>query len=328
VGSQHGIAPAGGQAVPDPVLDGLFAEGGPGSVRFHRATHFIAHTGVPLDAAPAVAVLPFTNMSPDRDQEYFADGMTEDLIRSVSRIEGVRVTPRTSVMRFKGRDRPIGEIARELGVAFVVEGSVRRDGNELRISASLIDAHRDALLWADAYDEELTGVFQLQSEITDQISRALEQRLSPADLARIAGGGTESLGAYDLLLRGREHLGRPGRADATKYVVAAEYFRRALEADPDYARAYAGLAERFRQDVHLPATPIRRDSILFYAGRAVELDPDLVEAVTELGYGHLYGQRWEEAEQSFRRALALDRSQADAMRGLSRLAALRGRLDD
>jgi adenylate cyclase len=277
---------------------------------------------------PSVAVLPFVNMSPDPDQEHFSDGITEDLITHLSRIEGVRVPSRTSVMRFKGSDLPISRIARELGVTHVLEGSVRRDGDAVRINAQLIDAGRDAHLWADIYDRELTDIFRIQSEITQEISRALAQRLSPRDRSRIAEGETGDVTAYDHLLRGREHLRRPGAVDIRRYELASEHFRQALEVDPGYARTYAGLAEVFNQNVVLPTIPVRRDSIFFYARRALELDPDLPEAMTTLGFGYLYAQDWDRAEVQFRRALSYDRNQADAMEGLSRLAGIRGRLDE
>jgi len=280
------------------------------------------------EEAPSLAVLPFVNMSPDPDQEHFSDGITEDLITHLSRIEGIRVTSRTSVMRFKQSELPISDIARELGVTHVLEGSVRRENDHVRVNAQLIDAATDTHLWADIYDRELTGIFRIQSEITEEISRALQQRLSPTDRDWIAEGGTGSLTAYDLLLRGRDYLGRPGRGDARRLELAAGFFRRALEEDPGYARAYAGLADVFRHTVGLPIIPIRRDSVLAYGRSAVELDPELVEGATALGFGYLYAQDWDRAEAQFRRALSLDRSQADAMEGLSILGHLAGRLDE
>lgn len=284
--------------------------------------------GVLSREAPAIAVLPFVNMSPDPDQEFFSDGITEDLLTSLSRIRGMRVISRTSVMRYKGTELPVTEIARELGVSYVLEGSVRREASEVRVTAQLIDALDDTHLWAETYDRELTGIFQIQSEIAQRIADALEQRLSPGDRMRIAEGGTENLTAYELFLRGREYLNRPGEADIRKYPLAMGFFRQALEVDPEYARGYAGLAEAYRRHVLLPVIPVRRDSILFYAGRAVELDPRLAEGVTELGFGHLFAQETAAAEAEFRRALDLDPNQADAAAGLSRLAGVQGRLDE
>jgi TolB-like protein/DNA-binding SARP family transcriptional activator/Tfp pilus assembly protein PilF len=280
------------------------------------------------DAARGIAVLPFLNMGSDPEQEYFSDGITEDLLTSLSRIEGLRVISRTSVMRYKGTEAPIPEIARELGVDYVLEGSVRREGNQVRITAQLIDASSDAHLWAEVYDRELTGIFQVQGEIAQRIAGALEQRLSPADRARLQGAGTASLSAYDLLLRGREYLNRPGDGDLRKYPLAVDFFRRALEVDPGYARGYAGLGEAFRRNVVLPAVPVRRDSMLAYARRAVELDPELGEAAAELGFAYLYAGEREGAEAAFRRAIALDPNHAEALEGMARLSAVGGRLDE
>jgi len=276
---------------------------------------------------PGIAVLPFVNMSADPEKEYFSDGITEDLLTSLSRIPELRVISRTSVMRYKRTELPIGEIARDLGVRYVLEGSVRREGNQVRITAQLIDAVSDTHLWAELYDRELSGVFGIQSEIADRIAAALARRLAPADRASIAVGGTSDPAAYDLLLRGREYLNRPGDADLRKYAPAKRFFRRALEVDPGYARAYSGLSEAFLQNVGLSQTT-RSDSALFYARRAVAEDRGLAEAAAALGAAHAMAGQRERAEHEFRRALALDPNQSGAMEGIARLSALRGRLDE
>jgi TolB-like protein/Flp pilus assembly protein TadD len=276
----------------------------------------------------SIAVLPFVNLSPDPEQEYFSDGITEDLITNLSRIEELRVISRSSVMRYKGSELAAAQIAGELRVGHVLEGSVRREGNQVRINVQLIDPARDSPLWAARYDRELTSIFEIQGELAQRIAEALEQRLSPEDRTRIAAGGTEDLAAYELLLRGREYLNRPGAGDLRKYPLAMGFFRQALEVDPGYARAYVGLSQVFRRNVALPTIPVRRDSILFYARRAVDLDPELAEAATELAYGHLFAGDRARAEAEFQRALALDANQADAMEGMARLAVLGGRLDE
>jgi adenylate cyclase len=273
-------------------------------------------------------VLPFLSMSSDPEQEYFSDGITEDLLARLSRIPDLRVISRTSVMRYKGTDVPIPEIAREVGVRYVLEGSVRREGARVRIVAQLIDSATDGHVWAETYDRELPGIFDIQSEIADRIARALELRISPADRARLAMRSPANLTAYDLLLRGREYLGRPGETDLRKYPLAIGFFRQAMEADPGYARAVAALSEAYRRNGGLPLVPVRRDSMLVYARRAVELDPDLPEAATEMGFAYLFAGEGEPAAAEFRRALGLDPNQADALDGLARLAAMGGRLDD
>lgn len=282
-------------------------------------------------AAPSsvgIAVLPFESWSPDPDQEYFADGMTEDILTALSRIQDLRVISRTSVMRYKGTALSSPEIGSELGVDLLLEGTVRREADVVRITAQLIDATTDAHLWAEVYDREVGDVFGVQREIAERIAAALERRLLPGAREELAAGETPDTAAYDLLLRGREYLNRPGEGDLRKYPLAMGFFHRALETDPDYARAYAGIAQAFRRHVALPAVPIRRDSILHYAGRAIELTPELAEAATELGFGHLFSGELGPAEAAFRRALGADPNQADAMEGMARLAALQGRLDD
>ena len=275
-----------------------------------------------------IAVLPFENWSPDPDQEYFADGITEDVITALSRIQDLRVLSRTSIMRYKGTALSSPEIGSELGVDLLLEGTVRREGDVVRITAQLIDAQTDAHLWAEAYDREVRDVFGVQREIAERIAAALERRLLPGAREELAAGETPDADAYDLFLRGREYLNRPGETDLRKYPLAMGFFHRALETDPDYARAYAGIAQAFRRHVALPAVPVRRDSILHYAGRAMELAPELAEAATELGFGHLFSGELGPAEGAFRRALAADPNQPDAMEGMARLAALQGRLDD
>jgi TolB-like protein/DNA-binding SARP family transcriptional activator/Tfp pilus assembly protein PilF len=274
-----------------------------------------------------VAVLPFANLSDDPDHEYFSDGITEDLISHLARIEGLRVPSRTSVMRYKEREASVGEIAHELGVSHLLAGSVRRDGDRVRITAQLVDAARDDHLWAETFDRELTDVFRIQSEIAELVAGALRRRLSPAERGRIADGGTESLDAYDLLLRGREYLNRPGEADVRKYPPAMAFFREALEVDPDYAPAFVGLSRAFQEHVGLPFD-VRRDSALVYATRAVEADADLPEAAAAMGWGLLTSGEPQAAGTWFRRALELEAAQPDAVEGLARMAWLEGRLDE
>jgi TolB-like protein/DNA-binding SARP family transcriptional activator/Tfp pilus assembly protein PilF len=281
----------------------------------------------PFPSSGGIAVLPFANWSADPDQEYFSDGVTEDLITALSRLEGLRVISRTSVMRYKGTSLSSPEIGSELDVEYLLEGTVRREANEVRITAQLIHAATDGHLWADAYDRDVTDVFAVQSEIAATIASALEQRLLPGGSEGMASGGTRDPTAYDLFLRGREYLNRPGEGDLRKYALAMDFFRRALDLDPAYAHGHAGLAQAFRRHVALPLAPVRRDSVLHHASRAVELAPDLVEGITELGFGHLYAGDHDSAESAFQRALTLDPNHAHALDGMARLAAVRGRLD-
>ena len=278
------------------------------------------------DTAPSIAVLPFVNMSPDPDQEYFSDGITEDLITNLSRIDGLRVISRTSVMRYKTRETQLADIAAQFDVKYILEGSVRRAGNELRITAQLIDAARDVHLWSETYDRELTGIFEIQSEIAAHIADALQQHLSAEHQARIAGGGTGSMAAYDLVLRGMEYLNRAGAGDVRKYPPAMNFFRHALNADAEYARAYIGISRVFRLHVGLPVT-VRMDSALYYARKAVSLEPELPDAVAALGFAHLVAGELPGAEEAFGRVLELDPNHAEAMSGMARFFSRSGRFD-
>jgi adenylate cyclase len=156
----------------------------------------------------SIAVLPFVNLSADAENEYFSDGITDDILAQLSKIADLKVISRSSVMAYKGAPRPIREIGEELSVAHVLEGSVRRDGRRVRIVAQLGEARTDRHVWAETYDRELTDIFEIQSEIAQQIVRALQARLSPAEQARIAAAATADPAAYDLYLRARQHSQR------------------------------------------------------------------------------------------------------------------------
>jgi TolB-like protein/DNA-binding SARP family transcriptional activator/Tfp pilus assembly protein PilF len=274
-----------------------------------------------------IAVLPFVNMSPDPEQEYFADGITEDLLTSLTKLRRMRVISRTSVMRYKNSDKSLPEIAGELNVEYVLEGSVRRDQNQIRITAQLIEVANDNHLWAETYDREFTDIFNIKSDIAYQISEALQEQLQLSGHDRAVHSGTDNITAYDLFLRGREYLNRPGDADQRKYIVATELFQQAFEADPEFTRAYSSLSEVFRRNVLLPV-PIRRDSMLYYSAKAVELDGESAEAATEMGFAYLFAWEHTLAETEFQRALSMDPNQTDAMSGLARLSVLNGQLDE
>ncbi len=176
--------------------------------------------------------VPFKNLSDSKEDEYFSDGVTEDIITQLSKIGDLKVISRTSVMRYKASDKNIREIGKELNVATVLEGSVRRLGNEVRIVAQLIDASNDEHLWAETYDKELTKIFSIQSEIAQQIAAALKAKLSPAEKERIEKRPTESLDAYAYYLKGRQYYYRYHRQDNEN---AIGLFVKALELDPNYA---------------------------------------------------------------------------------------------
>jgi len=196
----------------------------------------------PLPATASIAILPFTNMSGDPEQEYFADGISEDIITDLSKIAGLVVIARNSSFAYKGRSVDIRTVGRELGVQSVLEGSIRRAGKRVRITAQLIDTKSGGHLWADRYDRDLTDIFEVQDDVTRRIVEALKVTLSPADKARLSdiAIATSNMAAYDCVLRGRElMLGK--EKNRSTFEQATAYYRKALEHDPNYFAAYAGL---------------------------------------------------------------------------------------
>jgi serine/threonine-protein kinase len=256
-----------------------------------------------------VAVLPFDNMSADPENEYFSDGMTEDIIAQIAKIGSIRVMSRTSTMRLKEHVQSVREIGRELGVTHVLEGSVRRSGSRLRIVAQLIDAHSDEHLWAETYDRDMTDVFAIQSEVAQQIARKLDAQLSPAERSRLARKPTDDIEAYNLYLLGRHHYGKVSAEDFAK---ATEYFSRAIERDPSFAQASASLAEA-KMYLGLGYWGIRPHDALpdafALATKAREVDPNCAEAHASLGlYLTCYAYDWEKAGIELARAVELNSS--------------------
>jgi len=190
---------------------------------------------------PSIAVLPFNNMSGDPEQEYFSDGITEDIITDLSNIGGLLVIARNSSFAYKGKSVDIRTVGRELGVKSVLEGSIRRAGNRVRITAQLIDAATGGHVWAQRYDRDLTDIFEVQDEVTRNIVEALRVKLTPSEVARIADSPTTNLEAHDLFLQGRALATSPN-INGRIYVQAVEFLTRAVALDPGYAQAYAVLA--------------------------------------------------------------------------------------
>jgi TolB-like protein/rhodanese-related sulfurtransferase/Flp pilus assembly protein TadD len=192
-----------------------------------------------LPDQPSIAVLPFTNMSSDPEQEYFADGMTEDLITDLSKLSGLFVVARNSTFTYKGKAVKVGQVAEELGVRYVLEGSVRRAGDQIRINAQLIDALSGGHVWAERYDSSFSDIFALQDNITQKIVSALAVNLTAEDLGRQDRNETDNLEAYDAFLRGWAHYQLGTRDDFAK---AVPYYEKAIALDPNYGRAHAALA--------------------------------------------------------------------------------------
>jgi adenylate cyclase len=201
----------------------------------------------PLPDRPSIVVLPFNNMSRDPDQEYFSDGMSEDIITDLSKVAGLFVIARNSAFVYKNKAVSVPQVCRELGVRFALEGSIRKAGNRIRVTAQLIDGLSGGHLWAERYDRDLTDIFEVQDDLTQQIVSALKVTLSEAEQSRIVGGGTSDVDAHDLFLKGRELI-RGVTHDREMFKQATACFRRAIELDPGYAAPYAGLAMAYILD--------------------------------------------------------------------------------
>ena len=228
----------------------------------------------PHTTSASVAILPFVNMSGDPEQEYFSDGISEDIITDLSKIAGLRVIARNSSFTYKGRSVDVRTVGQELGVQSILEGSIRRAGNRVRINAQLIDAASGGHLWADRYDRDLTDIFAVQDDVTHRIVDALRVTLSPADKKRLAETGTSDLAAYECVLRGREFMLAKEKTRET-FAQAIKYFKEALQHDPNYSLAYACLGFGYMFDYQNRWTedpdgslPIAKE----YARQAIEKD--------------------------------------------------------
>ncbi|TIX44138.1 MAG: tetratricopeptide repeat protein [Mesorhizobium sp.] len=272
---------------------------------------------------PSIAVLPFTNMSGDPEQEYFSDGITEDIITDLSKISGLHVLARNTVFTYKGKPVKVQQVARELGVKFVLEGSVRKAGQRVRITGQLIDGADGGHVWADRYDRELTDIFAIQDEITHTIVDQLKVKLLPAEKKAIRAAPTDNVEAYTYYLRGREFFHRTSK---TYYVLAKRMFGKAIELDPLYARAYAGIADcdsflflNYDEKVSL-------ESILANSGKALDIESGLAEAHASRGLALSVGQRYEEAEKEFEQAIASDPNLFEAHYFYARACYAQGKL--
>jgi serine/threonine-protein kinase len=277
---------------------------------------------------PSVAVLPFLNLSADPENEYFADGITEDVIAHLSKIRALKVISRTSVMAFKQREQSLREIGATLEVATLLEGSVRRAGDRVRIVAQLIDAESDRHLWAETYDRRLTDVFAIQTDVALQIAAALRAELSPDEKSRLHREPTSDLQAYQLYLQGRHCYLRYTAEGSRKGI---EYFEQAIAKDPNYAFAYAALAMAYTE---LAETGALRPGEAYArakdaSAKALALDAGLGEAHCMLAYIRAVCDfNWVGAEQEFRRALELTPNSADTHDLYGRMCMALGRNDE
>ena len=269
-------------------------------------------------AAPvrSLAVLPLENLSGDPEQEYFADGMTDDLITQLAKLSSLRVISRTSIMRFKGTRKPLSDIARELNVDAVVEGTVTRSTERVRVTAQVVRANPEQHLWAESYDRPLGDVVLLQGELANEITRAIRIQLTPQEQTRLTSARPVNAEAYEACLKGRYFWSK--RTEATNK-KAIEYFQLAIEKEPTYALAYAGLSDSYAspaiaealQESVPPAEAFPRAKAA--AIRALELDDTLAEAHASLAtVKFLYDRDWAVSEAEFKRALQLNPNYANA----------------
>jgi TolB-like protein/class 3 adenylate cyclase/Tfp pilus assembly protein PilF len=252
-----------------------------------------------------VAVLPLTNMSPDPNDKYFADGMTEELISTISRIGELSVISRTSVMKFKDTALSIGQIAQELSAGSLLEGSIRKSGNRVRVTVQLIQAESDRHLWSQSYDRDMTDVFAIQGDIAEQVAEALKVQLLSKEKQSIEKKATESPEAFTLYLKGRYYWNERTTAGVEK---AIKYFEEAVKIDPNFAMAYSGLADAYLIMADYGwMDPSEAGSLAkVYAAKAVEIDDTLAEAHASLGLT-LLNHSWDfnSAERELKRAIEL-----------------------
>ncbi|MEJ6846929.1 TPR end-of-group domain-containing protein [Sinorhizobium fredii] len=273
----------------------------------------------------SIGVLPFTNMSRDPEQEYFSDGITEDIITDLSKISRLHVVARNTVFTYKGRAVKVKQAAHELGVRFILEGSVRKVGERVRITGQLIDAQTGGHLWADRYDRDLTDIFAIQDEITHAIVDQLKIKLLPEEKRAIESDPTTSVEAYTYYLRGRQFSHTWTRS---YLLLARRMFLKAVELDPNYARAYAGIAECecAIRDWHEKDFPL--ESIFDMSAKALALDPNLAEAHASRGLALTHNGQTEEAGREFRQALALSPSLYEANLYYGRFLFAQGRFQE
>ena len=279
--------------------------------RSDAATKAVA---VAPERAKSIAVLPFTNLGGNKDDDYFGDGITEDLLTQLAQISELKVISRTSVMQYKGTKKSMREIARELGVAHILEGSVRRGDKQFRINAQLIDAERDEHLWAKTYDRDIRDILAVQSEVTREISTSLKARLLASETAQIDKHAQGNADAYVLYLKGLYAVQPSADTDPNKFEPAAEYFRQVIALDANSPLGYIGMARYHIQKARrgIAALENYADSEKFVL-KALAVDNSSAEAYIMLALLRGLGQwNWKEAELAAKRAIELNPGNSEA----------------
>jgi TolB-like protein/class 3 adenylate cyclase/cytochrome c-type biogenesis protein CcmH/NrfG len=289
---------------------------------------------------PSIAVLPFLNMSRDEENEYFADGLSEELLNVLTKIRGLRVASRTSAFSFKGKDVDIPTVAQKLNVATVLEGSVRKSGKRVRITAQLIEVASDSHLWSETYDRELEDIFAVQDDIAQSVVKELRAALLPeradkpdtaaaaAEVRKASSGRSVNPEAFQLYLQGKFFAERVNQADSDK---AIELFKRALAVDPEFALAWAGLSRVYQMQAGFGFAPIDEGYVRGReaAERAIQAAPDSAEGHIQLGMVYqMHDWNWAAADASLRRARELAPGSAEALVGGATLARILSRHDE
>jgi adenylate cyclase len=310
----------------------IVAGGFIGRYLYHRQTAQIEPASsdkmaFPLPDKPSIAVLPFENLSGDPEQEYFSDGITEDIITDLSKISGLFVIARHSVFTYKGKAIKIAEVGRELGVRHVLEGSVRKANGRVRITAQLVDAATEGHLWAERYDRDLKDIFALQDEVTQKIVAALAVKLTEDEQERLVRKYTDNMEAYDVFLQGAEYI---NRFTKEANVQARQMFERAIDLDPEFAVAYAtlGLTHFLEWTLGWSQDPQSLEHAFELAQRTLDLDGSLPLGHNLLGKVYLWKKQHDKAIAELKKAIALSPNDADLLVGLGYILNWAGRPEE
>jgi adenylate cyclase len=337
----EGIAPIGGIAVSQSVrdhvgkrLDLTFEDMGERRLKNIEApirvySISVEHTSTDGAASagqerPSVAVLPFVNMSGDPEQEYFSDGITEDIITDLSKVSGLFVVARNTAFTYKGKHVDVQEVAKRLGVNFILEGSVRKAGDRVRVTGQLINGKDSGHVWADRYDRDLTDIFAIQDEITHAIVEQLKVKLLPQEKKSIGQTPTGNVEAYTYYLRGRQFFHRHSKS---YYQLARRMFAKAVELDPAYARAYAGIADCDSFLFLHYSAPVEIKGIFETSAKALALESGLAEAHASQALALSLEQRYSEAMAEFEKAIALDPNSFEGYYFYARACFAEGKLE-
>jgi serine/threonine protein kinase/Flp pilus assembly protein TadD len=277
-------------------------------------------------SAKSVAVLPFSNMSNDAENEYFADGMAEEIINALSKIQSLRVASRTVSFALKGKNEDLAEVGKKLRVSTVLDGSVRRMGNRLRITAQLVNVADGYQLWSERYDREMEDVFAIQDDISQAIVKSLRVILSEGEKKQIEKARAVNVQAYDYYLRGRQSSHQLRRKSLEH---ARQMFAKAIEVDPEYARAWAGMADAYSLlYTYFDAREFNLRQAEIASKKALELEPELAEAHISRGLAASMNKRWDEAGSAFEAALKLDPKSFEAAKAYARSCLAQGQFEE